>query len=261
MTKHIARAASFPTSRLGRGLYLSPDDGGGAGGGSDDKTTEEPDFTPGQHVKVNEIAAKARREGEAKGKKDAEKTIFGAFDVASLDDLRAKLDAPAERDKGKLDEQLVKRDAEWKSKLDAALKERDDARTGADQVRRDYQHKERHAALVNAAAKVKAIDPQIVAQLTADGIDFADDGSLFVKGDGAPRINAKGNPMSLDEFVSAYVAERQFLVQGSGTQGAGSTTTGKPGKYTRAQLDAMSPDEINTNWPAISAQMEAGAIT
>jgi hypothetical protein len=223
-------------------LLRSPDaDGSGGGGGGDTDPKAKPaevTFSTEQSAKLGEIVSRERDQGKRTGAKEATAALLAELGVASVDDLRAKLKSPTpkagEAPQGgddKLAEAIARRDAEWKPKLDAAASELAKANEALANTVNQYRTKEKAAALVDAAAKAKAVDPGVVAKLCADSVGHDDAGNLVVlSADGTPKLNAKGNPMSPQEFVSTFIAENPFLAAPSGTSGGGSgPNAGKPG--------------------------------
>lgn len=87
------------------------------------------------------------------------------------------------------------------------------------------------AALVDAAAKAKALDPQVVATLVGDQVVVGEGDALQVVDEqGRPRLDSKGNALGLEGLVAEFLESKPFLRAGANTPGAGSgTNNGNPG--------------------------------
>jgi len=78
--------------------------------------------------------------------------------------------------------------------------------------------------LVSEASKQNAMNPTQVAVLLKDNIKLNDSGNVEIIGaDGKVRFNDKGDPISVDAFVSEFLTENKFMIRGveSGSGSAG----------------------------------------
>lgn len=76
-------------------------------------------------------------------------------------------------------------------------------------------------------------------------------------------VNSEGISEDLESFLKTAIDHNPKLKQGPGAPAkSGTDIKGGTQKktFTREEVQAMTPDEINQNWDAISHQMEAGAI-
>lgn len=152
-----------------------------------------------------------------------------------------------------LQELIAKRDEEYTPKLKAA----------EDRVSKLLE-KERSAAIISAAARANAIDPEDVSLLVGRHVSHDEDGALVVLNEkGTPRLNSKGEPLSVEEFVKAFVESKPHLKRGSGTSGAGSGTsnngTTSAQTFTKDQLN--DPAFYKANREAIHRAAREGRLT
>lgn len=277
-------ASSYPIGRIGRGLYLSPDDGGGAGGGTGEGGTgggegsksDDVTFTPAQIAKIGEINAKERNAAKAAGEKAARESFLSELGVKDLDELKAKLTAKPETgktgdkadDDAKLAEILARRDGEWKPKLDSVTAERDAAVKALADMKAARITDAKTTRLMDAGARA-GVNPKAlaeVAQLVSPFVTVTEQDGKFVysiAGEGGPALNAKGDPMTPDEFVAAWVAERPWYGAPSGTTGSGSkpnTGTNQPKDLTAQIAEAQKAgDQVRV--VALKRQLAAQAAT
>lgn len=199
------------------------------------QTTEQKpgaEFTPEQQAKLQELINDAFGKGASKAEKAQ------AARIQQLEAELAKLKTPKPQDKpqdkpegktytqAELQELLAQRDEEYKPKL-----------TAAEERVTKLLEKERSAAIIGAAAKANAIDPEDVALLVGRFVTHDEDGSVVVLGErGTPRLNAKGESMSVEEFVKSYVDSKPHLKRGSNTPGVGSTTDNTNTRDTKTPL-------------------------
>lgn len=128
-----------------------------------------------------------------------------------------------------LQQQLADRDA----------KHADEIKKLSEQIT-TMRNRDKRAAVVNAAAKANAIDPSDVAALVDTAIDFDGD-SLVVKGEDGAIVYSGAKPMSVEEFVGAFLAKKPHLVKSSGITGGGSGGDGnKQPAGDGKQKDSMS---------------------
>lgn len=89
-----------------------------------------------------------------------------------------------------------------------------------------YMAEKKKAAIINEAAKLNAVDPEIVAKLCSDAVHVGDDGNLFIANEkGNPLIGTDGKELGIGKYVESFLGERTYLVKPSGTNGAGSGTS------------------------------------
>lgn len=205
--------------RYGVRGYLSPDAEPGAStpaaqpadaaAGSADKTFSQED--------VNRIAAeRAQREQRA---------LLGKLGVQNLDEAAAaikrarELETQAEaarlkklEDEGKLAELLE----ETRTKKDAEIAARD-----AELARLKDEARQEKMTLALERLCARAVKPdQAALLLKASGaLRYDEQGRLYVDdGHGKQKLDAKGNPLSVDAFVSTWFAENPHLVSAQGSQ-------------------------------------------
>lgn len=202
---------------------------------ADDKKKEDDkvEFTPAQQTFLQTKFDEAFGKGYGKAEK--------AF-TTKITEMQALIDkltaGGGDKKDDKNDDGKDKRytQAEVQAMIDEALKE---PNAKLDTVaKREAASKERTrlAAMTSAAAKAKALDADEVATLASKFIAYDEDGDdLVVLGEnGKPRLNAKGDPMSVDEFFKQFVDSKPHLKAGSNLPGTGSRTdnsqtpTGKP---------------------------------
>lgn len=221
----LARNPMRPMFGMPRFFLDTPGDAGGpqgGGGGQGDPKDQKPngEFTPEQQAKIETLINQAFGKGASKAEKDQ---------AARIKELEAELakhktpkpqDKPQEKAEGKtytqaeLQELLAQRDEEYKPKL-----------TAAEERVAKLLEKERSASIIGAAAKANAIDPEDVSLLVGRFVAHDEDGNIVVLNErGTTRLNAKGEPMSVEEFVKSYVDGKPHLKRGANTPGVGSTT-------------------------------------
>ena len=101
-----------------------------------------------------------------------------------------------------------------------ALKERLAVLEADKAKNREYK---READLLAAASELNAVHSKQVATLVSHSVKINEDGSLAViNADGVARNNDKGQPMSVKELVSEFLATNPHFVKAGGQMGAGS---------------------------------------
>jgi len=215
---------------------------GGSGGAGAGSASSSSSGSAGDDDKIEFSPAQQRfledkiNEAYARGASKAEKTF-----QTQITDLQAQVTElkkpkpPKGGDKGgegdgqgektfsrkELDQILAERDKEW----DAKVKPEREAREAAEKRAQDLLTKDKTAALVSAAAKAKAVDPEEVSQLLEGKIGHDDDGKLIVLNEtipGAAKLGKDGKPLSIDQFVADWIDARPHHKAGSGNPGAGS---------------------------------------
>lgn len=100
-------------------------------------------------------------------------------------------------------------------------------------------------AIVNAASKYKAINPDQVARLVKEKVRLSEAGEVEVIGDnGAPRYTDSGEPMSVDLLVKEFIDQNAHF-KAAGPSGSGSTGNTKPKSIKDidiSQLDLNNPE-------------------
>mgnify|MGYP001168685845 CR=1 FL=1 len=97
-----------------------------------------------------------------------------------------------------------------------------------------------------------AANPQEIAKIILSNIQAKDDDTIVYMAD--------GKEMTVEEGVKAWLAANSWAVKNTQTPGAGSAgggSGGAPVKYTRAQIEKMTPDEINANWDAVQESLKS----
>lgn len=192
-------------------------DGGGDGGQGQGDKDKEFEFTPAQQAKIQELVNQSFGKGAGKAEAKAMARI------QELETENAKLKGGDKKD-GK-DQPKTYDEATLKQLLDQAKGEFEPKLTAAQQRIEKLMGHQRSAAIVSAAAKHKAIDPDVVAKLVADSVSFDEDGRLVVLDEkGQPRLNQKAEPLAVEDHVKQFLAERPFLAQAANAGGAGSST-------------------------------------
>lgn len=103
-------------------------------------------------------------------------------------------------------------------------------------------------AILKAAAS--SVDPGAVAKLLNDQISINETGEIYPVDDkGNRKTGGKDGYMTVDEFVSGYIDQNEYLKSPSGTAGAGSSTAGQGGGSKGNVIDqaaSVSMDEFMT---------------
>ena len=146
-----------------------------------------------------------------------------------------------EEDKRKLKE------AEKRGEFDKVIKEQAEkfnAKIG--QYQTELTSIKVDGALLNAASKLKAINPEQVVTLLKGQLKLNDAGAVdVVDTNGQVRYNEKGDPISVDDLTQEFLTANAHFVSagpsGAGTQGA----TGKitPVEFDVSKLDMNNPED------------------
>jgi len=104
--------------------------------------------------------------------------------------------------------------------------------------------------LIAALTEGKAVSPKDLSKLLRDSVAVKDDGGIVYK-DG-------DKESSLADGVKNWLAANKWAVKNETTRGAGSGTNSEGGgkKYTMADLQGMTREQINANWAEISKGVE-----
>ena len=195
------------------------------------------EFTPEQQAfidnLINKRVAEVRTAAEAKAKEEVAtaEAKFKESSVAKdkeLADLKAKAESGSKGNEVDL--------TAMKAKLEELLAERKESLELA-----------RKSQLISAASDLNAISAEQVAMLVSPHING--EKTLTILGlEGKPRANDKGDPMTVKEFMTEFLATNPHLVKASGNQGAGSQ--GNKGNeqsgaktMKRAAFDKLSPGD------------------
>ncbi len=235
-------------------VLLSPDEGGAGGGagignegggnagGGDQGKPKPVEFTPEQQARMQEIINETY--GKAFGKAQSDH----AAQLKALQDEIAKLKggkSGGKDEKGGDGKGYGEDDV--KKLLDGVRGEYEPKLTAYQQQVEQLRNHQRTAAIVSAAAKAKAVDPEVVAKLIGPDVGFDDEQRLVVlDANGRPRLNHKAEPMSIEEYVTAVLNERPYLRQATNAGGAGSSTQGRPG---------TTKQDRPKNWAQAEAQL------
>lgn len=176
-----------------------------------------------------EAAKAAAKNATSKTGKDAANA-----DVAALEAQMAEMRNASQSTKQELE------------RLQSALKAKD---TEVLTAKQEATNVRKQVAITNAASKVNFVNTEVVSKLTQDSIKYDESkGRFVVLGEnGAERMNASYEPMSLDEFYTEFASKNPYLVRGSVKTGTGSTESGRfdvsaNGKYEVKQIFGKGSD-------------------
>lgn len=97
-----------------------------------------------------------------------------------------------------------------------------------------------------------AVNPETLSGIIVPNIIVKDDDSMAYK-EGEKEI-------SIEEGIKAFLAANPWAVKNTQKPGSGSTPPANGGgqvtKYTKQQIESMSPDEINKNWESVQASLQ-----
>lgn len=203
-------------------------EGGSSGGAGDNKGDDgKIEFTPSQQTFLEKRINEAYRKGAEK----TEGKLNGRITELSnaLEALKNAKPEAGKKPEGEGEKTYSQ--AEVKKLIEEALKEPTEKLTAAETKAKALLSKDRESAIVAAAGKANvAGDYREFAILVDRFVIHDDEGKLMVTEDGnTPKLNSKGDPVSVDEFVKAYVDARPHLKKGTGIAGAGSSTAGSGG--------------------------------
>lgn len=147
----------------------------------------------------------------------------------------------------RLDMQRMKRDFEKMQKA----KEQSDQLAAAEREKRIGTEKARR--LTEALTSEKAISPTKLVKLLEGNVKVLEDDSMVYVGDDGAEVDLKEGVASFLKANPEFVANNQVPGSGGG-KGAGA---GGQKLYSKAELEAMTPEEVNKNWDAVQASMAA----
>lgn len=196
--------------------------GGGSQGGPDDGNMN---FNDAQQRWLEKKFNEAYRKGAEK----AETTLKSQIELLNAEVSKLKgVKKPNETGKGDGEGDKTYTQIDLKRLLDEQATEYDSKLEAASKRANDLLAKDRQAAIIAAAAKANvAGDYREFSKLVIDYIVHDDKGNLVVSEDGqTAKLNSKGEPTTVDDFVKTYVDARPHLKKGTGTAGAGSSNAG-----------------------------------
>ena len=207
-----------------RGLHFQPDGGDTPGGDSGGEPEDKPEDIPTVTMTLKEqqdLIAKRERLAADKATK---------VNAGLLKELQDKLAAFEKKAPEKKENTYTADD------LQKVLDERD--RVHGDKVKEmqtsltALQNAKKDSAIVSAASKAKAIDPEIVLRMVRDSIALDETGNLSViDSNGSPRLSPKrGQDMTIDELIEEFLSDKPYLRTGSNTGGTGSNTNNHKGQ-------------------------------
>jgi hypothetical protein len=154
-------------------------------------------------------------------------------------------------------------ETEYQAKLEeerkkAAMSETEKLKAAKDEAEKRAQDAMRTANERLLKAEVKA---------AAVALDIVDPEAAYVLLDKeVVKVAEDGTVVGVEDALKALVKDKPYLVRQKGAQPVGSGTSpaqhgNTAGKvYTKAEIKAMSLDEINKHWQEISEQMSKGLI-
>jgi hypothetical protein len=165
----------------------------------------------------------------------AEQKKFDGIDMNEYRELKAQ------KEKQETD-RLMKR--EEFDKLLKQTKERFDTETIT--LRSELHKVKIDGALLNAASKNKAVNPEHVAQLLKNNVKLDETGNpVVLNGDGEVRYNTDtAEPYTIDELVNEFLSSNPYFMPGgpSGTGSQSNTQTQSSKSMDLSQLDLTRPD-------------------
>lgn len=146
----------------------------------------------------------------------------------------------------RLDMQRMKRDFEKMQKA----KELSDQAASAEREKRIATEKARR--LTDALTAEKAISPSKLVKLLEGSVKVLDDDTLIYVAEDGSEVELKEGVASFLKANPEFVANSQIPGSGGGGKAAGGGRL-----YSKAELEAMTPEQINKNWDAVQASMAA----
>lgn len=219
-------------------------DGGNteAGSGTGSEAAKSVEFSPKQQAKVQEIVDGAYKKAFAKAKEESTKITANEDEVAKLKaELAEAADLKAKQPSPDVDEMKKK------------IAELEKTNTGLEANKTQNDSLRKSEMLLTAISKFTSRGIGEIAQLIRDTVTIGEDGQPQIQGkDGAPKLNAKGEQMTLDEYIASWLAERPHYLEAAGGTGAGS----KGAKFgegdnksirleTPADVQAMEMDDLH----------------
>lgn len=160
------------------------------------------------------------------------------FSGIDVDEYRALKEAQAQKEQ----EQAIKR-----QEFDKVLNQTKDHYNGQVQkLRQELESIKIDGAIVNAAAGMKAVQPQHVARLLKGQVRLGEDGHVEVLDDkGGVRYNPEtATPLSVEELVGEFIRQNPFY-QSPGPSGSGSKSnvvSDPAKKFNLNELDMKNPE-------------------
>ena len=194
------------------------------------RKAEEEKFNPAQQEKVNNLLESAQDRGFAAGAKKGNDKAEAL--QKELDALKVKPGAHEPKEKDNVDvEELVKEIATLKAE-------------GVKNHERSI-----NASLLTEISDFDVVNPRQMAELLRGHIKVDAGGQLSVQSaDGALKINAQGNPMTVKEYIGKWLEGNPHMLKAAGSAGSGSragdyTNNGDGKTMTRADFDELPPEE------------------
>ena len=166
---------------------------------------------------------------------------------AELGDIEELKQLKEQAEKTRTEEAMKK--GEFEKILQDLAAKKDAEITKRDAVIREFKI---DLPLLNAAAKHRSINPEQVKALLRNNVRLSDDGEVEVlDSNGSVRYNDKGQPISVDEFVSEWLAQNpHFVGPTPATTNARSSTSNGKADFDPTKLDLTDPEQrkIYAEW-------------
>ena len=116
--------------------------------------------------------------------------------------------------------------------------------------------KEKRIAAIKANKALAALqggnaaNPEVISKLILDQIKVKDDDSIVFTG-------PDGKELSVDDGVKSFLTANPWAVKNTQNPG-GNSGGGDPGthRYTKAEIEKMTPDQINANWKDVQESLK-----
>lgn len=176
-----------------------------------------------------------KRVSAAARKKDEELTGVNSKLTEALAEIEklknAKPTNPPKDDKGNPDPEKYIPKSEWDTQRTKIEKEANDRIDALSKQVMNLLGEKKRGAVISAASRANAVDPEIVAQLVESFVDFDDENAIFFKdAKGEARYGSKGDYLTADEFISEFLDGKPYLRKSGATPGGGSDSKAKGGK-------------------------------
>lgn len=163
-------------------------------------------------------------------------------------------------------ERLNRAEKKWKTTYEAQLEEerKKAAMTETEKLKAEKEEAEKKAQDAMRVANERLLQAEVKAAAVALNIVDPDAAYALMDKD-LVEIDEGGTIKDVNKALTALIADKPYLVREKEKQpiGGGSrpAPTDTPTKvYTKAELERMSPDEINKHWGDISEQLQKGLI-
>lgn len=250
-------------------VFAAPDEaGGGAPAGVPEKgKSEKGELVTLTQEKldsiISEVMGRSIKKAKAEFYEEGVNPLAKRLDELQqgLQSLQKLLDAQsaAEKDKGskesglergsesageviskeELEALIARKEAEAKQLLEQKEAE---LQTKQNAINALLQERKRQALEV-AAAAAGAIQPAVVAKLLLEHLDHDEQWNLYVKNEkGGKRINDRGDPMTIEEFVGEWLTQNQYMVRPEIRAGGG-TAPGTIAQRSKTLMDRIKEAE------------------